>query len=127
MSKYRHWWRPDIVRFIRAYPDLRLRKEALRSVSHSMDGVHTAPTRATENIALRQLSPFEEKILDAVQLAIEDIGRSRDGREVLAIVEMVDWGRYSVEGAALKLHISPETAKRRRGRFISEVANNLDF
>lgn len=114
------------MRVIRYYPEMLLQREALRSVSHN-DGVHTAASRTTENIALRQLSPREEEDIDAVQRAIEDVGRQRDGAEVLRVVELVDWGPYTVQGAAVKLHMDRNTAGARRWRFIMAVARNLRY
>lgn len=128
MSKYKHSWRPNVERIVRYYPELRDRKAELRKVSHSEDGVHTAATRTTENIALRLLSPREEEELYAVETAIEDIGRQRDGREILRIIELVDWSRRcNIAQAAFRLHMDRSTAARRRGRFLYAVARNLKY
>lgn len=120
-------WYGLVVKIIRNYPEMKLAKEAMRSVSHSDDGIHTQASRTTENIALRMLSEREEQDLDAVEKAIEDIGRSRDGGTILRIVDLVDWQGNKVEQAAIRLYMHRNTAARYRRMFIYEVAKNLGY
>lgn len=117
-----------MVRIVRYYPELRDRKEELRKAGHDESGVHSSASRTTENIALRLLSPREEEELYAVETAIEDVGRMRDGREILRIIELVDWTkRCTIQGAAALLHMDRNTCASRRGRFLHAVAQNLKY
>lgn len=120
-------WYGLVVKIIRNYPEMKLAKEAMRSVSHSDDGIHTQASRTTENIALRMLSEREEQDLDAVEQAIEDIGRSRDGGEILRIVDAVDWQGYKLNLIADKMYMHRNTAARLRRKFIYAVARNLGY
>ena len=132
MSKYRHWWRPNVERALRVYPYLKAAKQAAQaqSVTPSYSGMPRGggTSRSTENAALRHFSPQEEKLLNAVDRAITEISRHRDGAEVLQIVKMVDFDRrYTITGAALVLHMSEHTARRRRSRFVDLVGKYMDF
>ena len=132
MSKYRDWWRRVAVDMIRQYPELRKRKDEMQKVritaSFKPARRGSGAGRATEAAALRQLEPAEERIIDAVELAREEILRHRDGREVMAIVTMVDLKRtHSMTGAAMTAHMSRKTAQSRRGRFIYAFAKYYGF
>lgn len=132
MSKYRHWWRPNVERALRVYPYLKAAKQAAQaqSVTPSYSGMPRGggTSRSTENAALRHFSPQEEKLLDAVDRAIAEISRHRDGAEVLNIVKMVDFDRrYTVEGAAMALYMHRVTASEKRTRFIDLVGKYMDF
>ena len=132
MSKYRPWWRPNVGRALRIYPYLKAAKQAAQaqSVTPSYSGMPRGggSSRSTENAALRHFSAQEEKLLSAVDRAIEEISRHRDGVEVLQIVKMVDFDRrYTVEGAAMELHMHRNTASNRRTRFIDLVGKYMDF
>lgn len=101
MSRPNHRWYGNVIRAIRYYPEL--------------------------NNA-EQLSPREQEEREAVKTAIADIGRQRDGADVLKIVEMVDWGKtHTLDGAAFRLHMSGPTARRRRDRFVRAVARNMRY
>lgn len=132
MSKYRHWWRPNVERALHVYPYLKAAKQDVQaqSVTASYSGMPRGggPSRSTENAAMRMLSPQEEKLVDAVDRAIAEISHHRDGAEVLRIVKMVDFDRrYTVEGAAMELHMHRNSASNRRTRFIDLVGKYMDF
>ena len=132
MSRTRHWWYFSVVTAIRQYPALAEKKRELQktSVTPAYEATirGSEPGRTTETAALRQLPPAEEVWVDAVEQATEEILRHRDGREVMAIVRMVDYQRtHSVEGAAQVLHMGSETARRRRARFIYCVAKHAQY
>lgn len=118
-------------RFIRNYPRMRERKNAIQS--QSMTANYSAMprggggSRSTENVALRQLAPGEEYILRAIERAIEDVGRMDNGREVLTVVEYVYWMRFTMAEAAEFSHLSERTAQRRADKFVYAVAKNLYF
>jgi phage transcriptional activator, RinA family len=132
MSKPTYKWYGNVIRAIGYYPNLLAEKKDKQgaSITASYSGMPRSgqPSRTSENCAMRQLSPREEEELEAVRLAIEDIGRQRDGRDILRIVEMVDWARtHTLQGAADRLHISERTARALRSRFIYAVAKNMRY
>lgn len=84
--------------------------------------------RKTESAALKELSPREQQELEAVERAIEDIGRQKDGAQVLKVVELYHWvGIYNLDTVAEFAHTTTITAKRRNARFVYAVARNLGY
>lgn len=132
MSKPKYWWYGNVLRTIRHYPilaEVKADKQG-QSVTANYSGMPKGggAGRTTENCAVRQLSPREEEELDAVRMAIDDIGRQRDGGEILKIVKLVDWEKtHTVDGSAMELHMHVNTAKSRRSRFIRAVAKNMKY
>ena len=117
---------------MRIYPYLKAAKQVAQeqSITPSYSGMPRGcgPSRSTENAALRHFSPQEEKLLSAVDRAIAEVSHHRDGAEVLQIVKMVDFDRrYTVEGAAMELHMHRNSASSRRTRFIDLVGKYMDF
>lgn len=120
-------------RDIRNYPALKLKKAELQKVSvtpayggQTIRGSDVG--RTTENAALRQLPQREDAIISAVEAAMREVSRQRDGKEVLAIVEMVDFKRtHTIEGVALFLHMDRRTVLRRRNRFLYIVAEKEGY
>jgi len=132
MSKYRHWWRPNVERALKVYPFLKAKKADMQSGSSTANysGMPRSGdvSRTTEQLATRQLSPQEEKLIDAVDRAIEEIRRHRDGADVLRIVEMVDFKRsHTMDGAALAIHMHRVTASNKRTRFVDMVGKNMGW
>ena len=132
MSKYRHWWRPNVERALRVYPYLKASKQAAQeqSITPSYTGMPRGGgiSRTTENAATRHFSAQEEKILDAVDRAIAEVSKHRDGQDVLRIVEMVDFKRsHTLEGAAMALFMHRVTASDKRTRFVDLVGKYMDF
>ena len=130
MSKYRNWWHPNVVQVIRAYPQLRARKDALQG--QSMTANYSASPRAggasrtAENVALRALAPAEGDALSAVEQAIALVALQPDGDKVLRLIRRYYWG-YG-EGFLLiaeLVGLSEKTARRRNAQFIRYVAYNL--
>lgn len=88
----------------------------------------TGAKRKTENAALRGLSRREEAELEAVRRAIEDIGRSETGGEVLRVVELYHWKNIrNFETVGYLAHMSSNTAKRRNSKFVYTVAKNMGY
>ena len=68
-------------------------------------------TRKTEILALRELPPNDRRDLDAVRMALQTIQRYRNADDRYMVIDLVYWRRsHTIEGAALKVHISPERA-----------------
>ena len=131
MSRPRYWWRPNVEKVIRNYPLLRERKadRQRKSVTASYSGMPRGggTSRTTENVAFRQLSRREDEDFYAVETAIEDVGRSEFGGEILRVVEYKYWRGYNFAYVADVVHISENTAKRRADKFVYAVARNLGY
>lgn len=68
-------------------------------------------------------SDLERRELEAVQRAVDETFRTRDGRSRVDFIELIYWRRsHSLQGAALKIGISERTALRWHGEFIKTVA-----
>lgn len=129
MSRYKYWWRPNLERALREYPDMKARKADLQAATltpnYSPMPSGNAPSRQTETLAMRQLPPEEEKWISAIDKAIDEIQRQHDGEAVIALVTAIYFKKtYTLNGAAYLYHMSESTAKRRLGRFIAIVAKH---
>lgn len=108
-------WRADARRVIRCYPELLKKESGIKVTSTTpnysgMPSAHAA-SRTTENTALRELPPDEQRDLDAVRKAIDTTRRYRNGDLRLRLVDLCYWkDTHTVEGAALVIHISTDTA-----------------
>lgn len=132
MSKYRHWWYPNIARELRAYPALLAKKDALRgqtvTAKYSPDPKGGGASRSTENIALKDLPPREAASVDAISSALDEVARRKDGGDIIKLVDMVYFRRsHTIQGAALTLSMTEITAKRKNGDFITLVAKKLGY
>ena len=126
MSKPRYGWWSYAKYMVREYPALRgeyLERKTQRITSTiSAVAGSTAASRTTENTALRQLPPAKQAEYDAVTKAIERTKQSRTSRERMAIIEMVFWKKsHSLQGAALAVNVSYETAVEYHGDFLRLV------
>jgi len=127
MSRYRHWWWPNVARALRTYPYLKSLQgedpDVVVTPSYSGMPRGGGSSRPTERAAAkRRLSEREETFVAAVDRAMASAEQWPDGQAVIKLIQMVDFQRrYTVTGAALKLHMSEATAKRRRARFIDLV------
>lgn len=76
-------------------------------------------SRTTENIAIRSLPRQDQLEYDAVRKAIALTQMDESGYLQIEVVKLTLWkNSHSIDGAALKLNISPRTAKRYRWKFI---------
>lgn len=132
MSTYRHWWTPNVARALKEFPALIAKKDALRHTSiiakYTPDPPGGSAGRATENIALKDLPPAEAALVDAVESALDEVSRRRDGDEIIRLVDLVHFRRsHTLYGAAVALNMSERTAKRKNGDFILLVAKKLGY
>jgi len=132
MSNPRYDWYSNVVRAVRYYPHLReIRADAqAESVTANYSGMPAggSTARTTELAALRTLSRREEEEFEAIEQAVAQIRHRSDGGRILQIVDMVDWKRtHTIEGAAMKVHVSECTARRLRSQFIFAAAKNLGY
>lgn len=131
--KYKNWWRFNVIRIVREYPNLRDKKDALQSqsitASYSAEprGGNTT-SRRTENAALRELPPAEETAIRAVEKALEKVALWRDGDRAIALIHAYYFKRDGRLGdVAPRFYISEEQARRKNGVFLRYVAQGLGY
>lgn len=132
MSKPRYNWWPFVLNMIRDYParDAQYRELKRQNVTANLTGMPGGgggASRTTENIALRQLPPQEQREYDAVRKAMNRVRRGNDPMLRLGIVRSTLWRGYSIPGAAMKAHVSESTARRYRWQFIMLVGCMYGF
>ena len=132
MSHYKHWWYPNISRALKAYPSLIAKKDELRKqniiAKYSPDPRAGGTSRATENIALKDLPPAEAALVDAIESALDEISRRRDGEYIVRLIDLVSFRQtHTIQGAAAVLNMSEKTARRRHGDFIILTARKLGY
>ena len=128
--KYKNWWHANVIRIIKAYPELRERKDAIQSQSVTANYTPSpragGAARAAENVALRQLAPAEEEALEAVEMALERIRLSESGERIELLIRRYYWqrsGRFL--DIAENIGFSERSARRANARFLRAVAVNL--
>ena len=131
-------WRKDTRAIIRVYPELKRREREMKEISvvanygerAKVDGQLVnvimpgggAASRTTEDVALRQLSPDDQRALDAVSNAIQTTMRYRNGNLRVKIIDLVYWRQsHTLEGAAQTVHVSIGTARVWHNAFIELV------
>lgn len=127
-KKKQKWW-GFAKEIIRQYPQLEEKDRELRIPSISIDlsgaGVRGGELSSsiTERLALRELPPAEKANLEAVRFAVKATEGLPDGRERLFMIRLVFWDQtHTLQGAAIKCHVSYTTAVRWHGDFIRTVA-----
>lgn len=108
-------WRARARSAIRRYPEL-LRAEADLHAAKTTPAYTGMPggseaSRTTELLAIRELSPHDQRDLDAVRLALDTIKRYRNADLRYKLIEICYWrNTHTVDGAAMIIHVSPRTA-----------------
>lgn len=101
----------NVQRTIRAYPELRERKDAIQAQSvtaaYSSEPRGGSAGRSTEQAALRGLAPAEEAALNAVDLALAEADLK--GPEIRKFVQMHYWQGATMEHTAYWLNVSRQT------------------
>lgn len=70
-----------------------------------------------------RLKPFQ---IEAVEKTLEEVKSMSNPDERLKMIELVFWERsHTLQGAALKVYVSYETAVLWHGKIISSIAHNL--
>lgn len=132
MSKPRYDWWPYVKGMIRRYPELKNEFDELHRAritqcfSDSPTSRNTAVNRTTEIISIRELPTTRQREFEAVQRAIRMTANSpRTGDIRMKLIDLVFWkGSHTLEGAALDLYISYQTARGYHSDFIYLVAKN---
>lgn len=111
---------------IRQYPALKREYEDLhqQNTTAAMTGMPGggSASRTTEVVTLRQLPPVKQKEFDSVAAAIKTTQKMPNGKERLAVIDLVLWKEESnIEGAAQRIHCSKETAWRYHRDFVRLV------
>ncbi len=122
-----------VLNVVRLYPRLVEQLEEKRAAAMSLTaaggaGGASLPGKPTERAALVTLGEQEQRWLEAVAGAIRDTKALSDGAERLRLIDLLFWRRtHTMQGAALKLHISYRTARRRRWDFLRLVEEKLNL
>lgn len=144
MSKPRYWWWSAVRLAIRQYPALAAQKgdlqamqvtrsvKSIRGADGKLSDLYAIPGsgadgRTDEDMALRELPPAEEAILQAVQMALESTALDRDGADHVAMLKDYYFKRLSLQAAADRAHIDYKTAQRWNGAFARKVARGLGY
>lgn len=127
MSAPRYIWWSYVQGMIRKYPERAMALAEKHSVGvtarYSLAFGGGGAGRTTERVALRELSPVEQKEYDAVRLALDQLAVMPDGGMRLKLVRMVYWDRtHRLYAAARQIGISERTAKRWNGALIRQIA-----
>lgn len=123
MSHPRYPWWGYVRKITERYPMMRaqldeLQKQSVVAAYGPQTGRSSLPGRSTESAALRQLSEKEQEELDAVERAI-----AVSSAETVEVIRLVFWAKtHTLNGAALTLHLSYMSARRRQADFLRRVA-----
>lgn len=115
MGRRSNTWRAQARQAAYDYPGLRsqLRDLQSMSVTPNLSGMPMGggEHRSTEDAALRQLPPEEQRRYDAVAQALEISGHLTSGLSRVRMIELVYFRRsHTVEGAAMQIPCSVQTA-----------------
>lgn len=130
MSRPREPWWGYVKNVIRKYPvyqaELRRIKESRITPTYSRGGGVGRSRRKTELTALRSLPPRDQERYEAVEKALQKTKKMPDGDLRMRFIEWTYFSRkYTVQGAAMALHVSYSTAIRWNRDFAYMVAYNL--
>lgn len=130
MARRSNGWRHAARSAAYDYPRLRqeLRDLQAQSVAPSLSGMPSGgePGRSTEDAALRQLPWTQQRRLDAVEQALDVSSRLTSGLSRVKLIELVYFTRrYTLEGAAMQIPCSVQTAKIWNSDFLLLVWSRL--
>lgn len=126
MSKPRYGWWSYAKYMVRVYPERKKEFQDLQSqrITREITAVTSGSvaSRTTENAVLRQLPPSKQAEYDAVTRAIEATKHMRNGKERMALIDMVFLKKsHTLDGAAYALGYSDTSAVRFHGDFLRLV------
>lgn len=115
MGRRSNGWRHAARSAAYDYPRLcrELRDLQTQSVTPSLSGMPSGgePGRSTEDAALRQLPYTQQRRLDAVEQAVSISSNLTSGLSRVRLIELVYFQRrYTIEGAAMQIPCSVQTA-----------------
>lgn len=128
MSRPRYGWWGYVKDMIRRYPSLKEEYADLhtQTVTPSYSGLPGGgnASRATEQIAVRELPSNKQREYEAVKRAIAATERMTASRDRLKIIKLVFWDRsHTLDGAARMIPCSYRTARRYHSEFIMAAAS----
>ncbi len=118
---------------IRRYPMLKaeyvdLHTQSVTPVYSGAPGGSGSVRRTTEDIAIRELPSNKQREYEAVRRAVEATERMNASRDRLQIIDLVFWKKsHTLDGAALTIPCSYQTAQRYHADFIHQVAKQYGF
>lgn len=125
MSKPREGWWSYAKWMLRKYPERCRELEELRSQGRgdkSGGRPQGGKPRPTETLALRELPPNRQRELDAVRIAMDAQSLRSNGELRRELVRLVYWEQsHTLSGAAMRLHISYDTARQWNKEIIYSV------
>lgn len=132
MSKPRYGWWPYVKNIIRRYPALKEAHDELQkqrvTASYNAEIVSKAPGRPVERAATRTMGKTMQKEFKAVYEALEALEGVQESEKRIEIINLVYWRRsHTLQGAAIKCHVSYRTARRWNTEFIYLVAEKYGF
>lgn len=127
-SKPRYPWWGYVKNIVRRYP--MMRREYDEAMQQKITPAYAEMTRSSDATRTTELSvacaaPSSGSVaeLEAVQKAIDSIATTENGDEIIKIIDMLFWKQtHTLQGAALNMHLSYNTAKRRYEAFLKSVA-----
>lgn len=128
----RNTWRQAAKAAAFSYPELRRELDALQAgTGRDLDGLpgsHDA-RRSTEDAALRELEYWKQRRLEAVEQAVRISATLTSGLSRVKLLELVYFlphnRRYTLEGAAMQIPCSVQTAKIWNNDFLLLVWSRL--
>ena len=133
MARRSNGWRHAARSAAFDYPQLRRQLADLRSqsVTPALEGMPHGgePGRSTEDAALRELPYAQQRRLDAVEEAVAICSQLTSGLSRVKLLELVYFRpynrRYTLEGAAMQIPCSIQTAKTWNNDFLLLVWSRL--
>lgn len=128
MSKTRYRWWGYVKNIIRAYPQYAeeladMKTQKITAAYSITPRGSSGASRTVERLAFRELPETEQREFEAVQRAVNETLRMKDGAERINLITLVFWKRtHTLHGAATACCISYGTAKKWHNRFIETVA-----
>lgn len=123
----KNWWQVTVMQMLKAYPELRERKDEIQAQSvtanYSGEPRGGGNSRAVENAALISLAPAEERVLEAIESALEEL----DTMNAIyrKYITLRYWKGYTHTDAAYRISVASSTADRINRICIRTVAKNI--
>lgn len=122
-------WRRRARTAARDYPGLKAAERELREVritpTFDNESAHGS-FRSTEDAAIRELPPAQQRQLEAVENALRAMSSLANAEDRQKLIQLIYFnGRFTLDGAALEIPVSVQTAKLWSNDFLLLVWANL--
>ena len=112
MSRKSTGWRAAAKQAAKDYPRLRKELDALQGPAPPDGMPSSGQSRPTEIAVLRELDYRQQRRLEAVEHALNVSSQLTSGLSRVKLIEMIYFTRrYTIEGAAMQIPCSVQTAK----------------